>query len=781
MRVPRAFALQSVMQYGIEPYNGDDDKLRETTIKVLKCQTTLRPVGRTSVWTTSNADYIPHLLEVFTLSQGDFELHQYAAMTDKDIPSNINLQALIEYIRLPAQVDDVEAFVRETRMEGATAATVMLEELPGIPNVKFSMRIWSRAVAARIAFDYPYLILGANATIYKVVTYGSGTHAGQGVRVLTDTDNFMDFEVKYDRRTENKFNVKRTEQGDVPADSFMANVTAMNKMSQDHLTTRNLDCPELVSSSRVIELRESKTGEYAVEYTSLPDVPDAKSMDYWDMFDDLHDNIVVLPERADFTLKSRLEPDSVRVSTKLRMEETPTVARPSLTMSTNSTLNSITSRHGSFQDYVKHPIKVDEEFEMLIQNYFRKDFNIMSRRYNREQVNLNPAASMKWCVDHNSPEMVLDSLKELFDMGFEMNPINSIKAHSKVEQTTRLEKAQRWFTEVYSRSIMASAYCISALFAPVMNEIKKRMKDAFKLNVVYTDGYSPQMLTAHASSFETPAYIVEDDLSKQDAATTHTIISVEFMVYAALGLDPGCLEMYKWIHHNWRWKSAGMSGICDAMRLTGQPTTSLGNTITNMVVHNRFVMRNSRNIILIYMLGDDNIMFCKTELDVSKHGTETKELYNIQSKVKQTKGVGDYLCMLAHVVNGKIEFCPNFLRLRHRFSVCNYAFMGEERKEKLHQRRLSYSLMLGNVKAAADWLKLNYPGVSCDWYDVSAAIQANCMYHGCSEEVVLANIGKLLDSMRSEPIESKAVLWVTSNNRQSHRIDKATLSSFVMS
>jgi hypothetical protein len=250
-------------------------------------------------------------------------------------------------------------------------------------------------------------------------------------------------------------------------------------------------------------------------------------------------------------------------------------------------------------------------------------------------------------------------------------------------------------------------------------------------------------------------------------------------VYKALGLDVGLLEMYNWIHHNWRWKSAGLSGVCDAMRLTGQPTTSLGNTITNLVVHNRFYMRNVQHIILMYVLGDDNIMFCRKELDVSKHGTETKELYNIMSKVKQTKGVGDYLCMLAHTINGSVEFCPNFLRLRHRFSVCNYAFSGEERKEKLHQRRLSYSLMLGNIKEAAEWLQANYPGLKCDWYDVAAGIAANCAYHNCNEQVVLDNIGRLLVSMAAQPIESRAAVWVHSTNNRSHKIDKATLSAFV--
>jgi hypothetical protein len=602
------------------------------------------------------------------------------------------------------------------------------------------------------------------------------------VTVLTESDNFSDFEARYDKKTENKFNMEKIGGEDYrkQSDNFIANVTAMSKMSEDFLTTKNVDCPELVSTSRVLSMTETKSGLVSVEQVAIPDIPDIKTIDYWDGFDDLHDNIIVLPERADFKIKSRLEPDSVRTSAKLRMEEYPTVARPSITTAMASTLNSVSSRHGSFKDYVKHPVDVHEEFKMLKLNYFRQDFTTLSRRYkSKMMIDVNAEATMKWCDDHGHPEMVRQSLKELFDMGFEMNPINAIKAHSKVEQTTRLEKAQRWFTEVHSRSIMASAYCISALYSPVMLEIKKRFKDSLKENVVYTDGFSPMQLSAHAASFEKPAYIIEDDLSKQDAATKHFIIDVEFLMYLDLGLDTGVAEMYKWMHHNWKWKSAGLSGISDAMRLTGQPTTSIGNTVTNLVVHNRFVMRNRKDIILTYLLGDDNLMLCRKELNVKRHGTETKELYNIQSKIKQSKSVGDYLCMLAHNFEGSVTFCPNFLRLRHRYSVCNYAFAGEERALKLEQRKLSYALMLGNIKESSEWLQEKY-GVSCDWYDVNLAIRANCAYHECSEEVVLDNIGRLLKSMDSEPILSTAAVWATSHNKQSHRIDKATLSAFSM-
>ncbi|GIM62241.1 polyprotein [viral metagenome] len=774
LRNPRAFVYGGRMAYGVEP---DTEENAVVTNRLLTSMSGMRTLPHMNVHYTYDAGLISALRTIFALSSDEFEKHMYAeVLPDFEFDQTTTVNGLIGKLRLQTVTSVVEAFVANSNMIGATADNLKIELSSGN---KFPVKVWEEAINSEAVFDYPFIIVGVNAMVYKAVASGYGVDNTAGIKVIADGEDAMDYETKYDRQTENKFNVKRNDEYRKKTDSFVANVTAMSAMSVEHLTTANVDCPELVSTSRIVRVVESNAGEFNVEDCVVPDIPDVKTMDYWDNFSDLHDNVVVLPTRSDFKIKSRLEPDGVTTTAKLRMEQYPTVARPSMTATMASTLNSISTRQGSFETYQKKQTAANLEYKLLKENYMRKDFATLSARYKTRQINLDAEATMHWVSEHNFPEMVKKSLQELFDFGFEMNPINSIKAHGKVEQTTRLAKAQRWFTEVHTRSIMASAYCISALFSPVFLQIKKRFKDSLKHNIVYTDGMSPNQLSAHASTFECPSWIVEDDLSKQDAATTHHIIDVEFMLYADLGLDPGLLELYKWMHMNWKWKSAGLSGISDAMRLTGQPTTSLGNTITNLVVHNRFYARNKANVILMYLLGDDNIMFCKKQLDVSMHGTETKEFYNIMSKISQHKGVGDYLCLIAHTVNGKIEFCPNFLRLRHRFSVCNYAFSGEERKEKLKQRRLSYSLMLGNIKESKLWAMKNFNGITNDWYDVGAAIKANSIYHDCSEQVVLDNIGRLLINMRAEPIVSRAAVWMSNSNKRSHRIDKATLSAFI--
>jgi hypothetical protein len=374
----------------------------------------------------------------------------------------------------------------------------------------------------------------------------------------------------------------------------------------------------------------------------------------------------------------------------------------------------------------------------------------MSERYKQHVVQINKKETMKWVKRHNYPLAVTKNLNQLFDVGFEMEGVSEIRVHGKIEQTTRMEKFARWFNEVTTRSIMASAYCISALFSPVFLEIKKRFKDTLRKKVIYSDGMSPDQLAAHMRKHRNVKWIVEDDLSKQDAATTHLIIDVEFKVYEILGISAIDRVLYSWIHKRWRFRGKGFSGVWDAMRLTGQPTTSLGNAITNLIVHNRFFYKNDTKIVAMYVLGDDNVILASEKLNVKQHGTITKEFYNIISKVSQKKDVGQFLSMIVYVQDGIAILCPDFKRMRHRYSVCNYVFTNDDRKEKLMQRKLSYCLMLGSLKGAVEWIDTNFPNVErVDWYDVQMAVDGCASYYGVHKEDILLDISNLLGMLKS--------------------------------
>jgi hypothetical protein len=334
--------------------------------------------------------------------------------------------------------------------------------------------------------------------------------------------------------------------------------------------------------------------------------------------------------------------------------------------------------------------------------------------------------------------------------------------HGKTESVLKLSKISRWFDEVSTRSIIASSYALACIFSPVFLKIKARFKEILKHNYIYTDGYTPQELNTKIKAFATARYFVEDDLTKQDAQTSHDVIMIESMIYKYLGLDATLCQFYFYCHHKWRWKGNGISGIWDAIRLTGQVTTSLGNSITNLIVHNRFTHRNSRSIILMLFLGDDNIVLSNQFLSVMNHGSETKRLYNMISKITQRERVGGFLSMVMHSMNDMNELCPHIKRMRHRFAVCNYTFSKSERVEKLESRCLSYCFMLGSFKDAKTIAAVINSDVKLsDWFHVPGCLIANSVYDEETELSTYAHLSTLFHMLDCNNAREKIALVPT--------------------
>jgi hypothetical protein len=557
-------------------------------------------------------------------------------------------------------------------------------------------------------------------------------------------------------------------------DVVSAQITAMEPMSTDVCDTLMPTTTQMEQETRIIEIYEKETGYYELDLVKVDKVPDAKTQDYWDLFEEIPDATVVLPKTKSFKIRSRQEPIALQLSTKIRMEQYPTYARPSMTNKFAEEFNSVSKRQGSCPQYVVKTSTVDIEYTLFKSNYYRADKEKRIAHYKNNPLSISFEKTAAWIRDHKNPQFVVESLKELLLSGFEFEPVNNIKVHAKVEQTTKMDKLSRWMDEVISRSILASAYCISALFAPLFIDVKKRLKDILVDKVVYSDGMTPQQMDSHASTFGGPPWVVTDDLEKQDAATTWLIINTEKAIYADLGVDPPTLDLYIQMHSKWKWKGRGMSGIWDAMRLTGQPTTAMGNAITNLIIHNRFYARNESDIVLMCILGDDNIIFSRNKLITKNHGTETKEFYNVVSKVQQRHRVGDYLGMIMHTLDGNIRVCPNFPRMRENFSVSNYTHLPDEREEKIDQRILSYCFMLGNAPNVKRIAASVNPIVTIpDWYNFELAIAANAMFYGVSTEQILNNVLSLQHMMmRKEVIESDQVHWSSDPNKMGsmHRI-----------
>lgn len=731
MRNPRTILLSGLIRHAIEPLPTD-----KHTINALSVIKNGKWYQEDKLWYTNDSDSFSQLQKLFKLVESDeWERHELVNATREGTENITTLKELLSTFK--EEIQDSEQIVLDKH------DVVETTNIRRVFDIQFSLKDWVETKASGLIMKWPFVLIAQGMCVFEIMVKGAGEIDG-----LKRWNNFeQDFKQNY---LDNKFSMKEIKDEQIESNE-LPELSALSPSVTAEAWGTIDSAPELLFTNKITEVVESSQGVIELNEKFIDDVKNVKTMDYWDNFNQLADNVIYLPQTPGFKVKSRVEPTKLSISSKLRNEEYPDYARPSMTNVFGQELASVTTRHGSVKSYVKKNLNTKDELSLFTKNYFKKDFKQMSKNYSTLPIGINRERTLKWVKQHNYPKSVTANLKELFDVGFEMEGVSEIRVHGKIEQTTRMEKFSRWFTEVQTRSIMASAYCISALFSPMFLELKKRFKDSLRSKVVYSDGMSPDQLAAHMRKHRGVKWIIEDDLSKQDAATTHLIINIEFLVYENLGASLLDLQLYKWIHCRWRFRGNGFSGVWDAMRLTGQPTTSLGNAITNLIVHNRFYRRNELSIICMYILGDDNIILSNQKLNVKNHGTETKEFYNIVSKVSQKCDVGQYLAMVVHVKDDIVKLCPDFKRLRHRYAVCNYVFTEADRKEKLQQRKLSYCLMLGNIKSSIEFVKEHFPTTNVlDWYDIQDAISGNASYYNVDVIEIENDIAALCSTIKSD-------------------------------
>lgn len=587
-----------------------------------------------------------------------------------------------------------------------------------------------------------------NYMYYTPVMAGMGVETESDSVYLTESTKWSNLERDYKQENKMAYKSITETESDLKNDNFN-DITAMVPTSLGTVIPN--DAVEHFSSEvNVVEMYEDCYGEISVDLIKLDNIPDAKSQDYWDLLNEMQDSTLILPTNKNFMVVSRREPEKVKQSGVLKMEWCPMYSRQSLVHNWTDEFNTVTTRIGTFKKITKVMLKPKDEFNLLKDVYFKLGCNRISEKFKLQPVGLDVQESIRWCNEHAFPKKVKESLEELFDSGWERNPINSFKVMSKVESTVKMDKISRWFNEVNSRNIMFASYAVSAIFSPLFLKLKSRFKDILKFKYTYVDGMTPEQISAKAGMFRNVEYFVEDDLTKQDKNTIKLIIKTEALVYKFLGLDEKVCDFYLYCHDNWKWYGKGIKGICDAMRLTGQVTTSIGNTITNMIIHTRLILKNKSRVEFAMFLGDDIIIGVNKEINIKGHGTMTKDYFNMISKVKEEKMVGGFLSMIMHTLNGQPELCPYFERCRHRYSVCNKVFEEEDRDEKIKSRTLSYCYLLGGIKENMKISKdLNINTDVKNWYDVNAAIHANALYTKKSDIEVQESMGNLLLMMRN--------------------------------
>nr|ASU87377.1 polyprotein [Bell pepper alphaendornavirus] len=461
--------------------------------------------------------------------------------------------------------------------------------------------------------------------------------------------------------------------------------------------------------------------------------------------------------RNEAVVKSTNPATHLRVTNKYTMVQYPIYSRPVLTKAANQEFNAITGRLHNITTYRRQNYNVDKELQKFVATYFDADKADILTSFAQNKLTYNDAKVLDWLRDRPDSNKVAVELEVILEEGMQLHAINRLNVHLKLESLLKAEPASS-LKQVKARALLwqCKGYC--AIFSHIFKEAKVRLKQMLKPNIVYADGLRADELSARVRLTTGVKYLLENDLAQQDKQTDHEIIKFEMALYKLLGVHDDVITLWHNSHFNWKYKSRTVRGEGDAMRLTGQATTALGNAITNMLVHRRLVNRLGHNLRLFLILGDDGLMFTNTSIDLSRLNNETKIKHNMMCKPHVSNTYGVFCCMIACITQqGNCSLGPDVVRLRRRFECPNG--VSETTSENALARAMSYYMMLGATPEVMNEVKVqNLPIQPVKWYDVDSIRSAVAEKYNMSDEEVINEERQLLKMLRERQYFKHEVL-----------------------
>nr|QDW65432.1 polyprotein [Rhizoctonia solani endornavirus 5] len=516
----------------------------------------------------------------------------------------------------------------------------------------------------------------------------------------------------------------------------LEDVTYQSNVISDKPLTK-LFLPYVAATATSVEVAEGVLGE--------PEQANIQSMDFFTTTDKTDWLEVRLPQ-TDMRIKSKEVFGSYGVEKKTILTKYPVWSRPVFTKVQFAVLNSITTRFGQVQVLRKRQIDCLHHIEKMKRAYFVPTCEQLISKFKKRPLKIDAKETQKWLAKRPDRNKVTNDLLEILEEGVGVHRVNAIKIHAKLESLLK-EDPITMPEEQKVRLIAWQRYGLAAIYSPVFLEAKKRLKQLLKDTVIYADGYTANELSARLRQVSGTTRFFESDLAKQDRQTDNEMLDLEFHVYDMLGVSNEVLSSWRAVHRNWRWKSDLHSGYRDAMRLTGQATTALGNLIVNMAVHTDIVLENMSKIFLILMLGDDNMFLTSAFLDLIGFKRDTEELFNMEVTPDSHTTHGTFIQLIAYKTpEGTCEMAPDWVRLARRYEVTNGA--SESTPDNLHARAMSYCMMLGAIpEVNALVARKNWPIKPFQWYEPGQAKIAMAAKHNTTTAEIEIRLKHLINMM----------------------------------
>ncbi|UXP72574.1 polyprotein [Lonicera maackii endornavirus] len=393
----------------------------------------------------------------------------------------------------------------------------------------------------------------------------------------------------------------------------------------------------------------------------------ARIIDLWEDTD-LREWITMYGPRNKVTVHSRVDPGPEKINIKTILGSHPAYSRPVVSKTIGMEFNAVTGRLGNMLLLRKEKINIQHEIRKFRSAYYRPDWQELVASYKNDTVTINDKDIKMWLSKRKDWLSLATTTLRLLESGLSHNPMNKVNVHVKTESLLKSNPIDNW-RKTQGRIIVWQPKELCALMSPAFITIKKRLKEILRDGVLYTDGLTPDMLSSRLRTIQFD-YIFEDDLEKQDRQTDQELIDLEFELMLELGLDIKLANLWRLVHNRWRYKGKESWGQLDAMRLTGQATTALGNAITNLCVHSSFVIEHKHAIKLVMILGDDNIMFLNEKPSLVKYKRLMSDRYNMVSKPNIDPNVGTFCSLICYRNSfGSAELGPDLIRLKRRFEV----------------------------------------------------------------------------------------------------------------
>jgi hypothetical protein len=500
---------------------------------------------------------------------------------------------------------------------------------------------------------------------------------------------------------------------------------------------------------------------------------DAQVIDLWDDTD-LVDFINTYGPLESAKIKSRENANKIIQLVKVSSIRYPTSSRPVLTKLAFEEHRAVIGRLYSKLVLRKHTIPPPTLAMRCMNAIFVDKWQSAAAGF-RDSVNIlsfNHKATIGWLKTRPDCINIIKELEQLHENGF-INHIDmsTMNVHMKLESILK-EDPVMVMRQVQSRLIVWHRKAITTLFSVLFKEVKKRLKSLLKTNIQYIDGMRPDQISHYCRNFEAPEHVCmfSSDFSKMDRQTDMPLIDSEMIIYEHLGVHPDVIRMWKSSHENWKLRGKYIRGKRNAMRLSGQATTALGNAVVNMLCHTPLLEQLGGNLILCLWIGDDISIISRVNIDAAKFKKQMRVTMNQLSKPKVNNDVSELASFVIYKTqDGTFESSPNFRRMRRRYELFNSNVKVNE--DIKHLRRMSYLMMVGSttevVKCCRD---NNYPIEPTKWYSIQPAIQANANLWNTSVEEMESEYNQLLyNIINTEAIVHKFTLFTSTESRHKSR------------